>query len=626
MVLISQKDWKPVGVAGLEPNAWEALRALHNTCVTAGPGAGKTEFLAQRATYLLQTGLCPDPQRILAISFKRDAARNLQERVNKRCPPEQARRFVSMTYDAFAKSLLDQFINGIPAMWRPKSDYVLEPLGTRDVKSILESARHAVRPEWGSFIAGVPEGNFESLWLGRQLLQSDPSINSAQIEWLLQYWWKSMNVTKNGGQLTYTMVNRLAEFILRARPNIRKALRLTYPFVFLDEFQDTTYAQYGLVTTAFHGNTSVLTAVGDDKQRIMVWAGAMPHAFKQFSKDFKTAPISLLCNYRSRPELVDIQHVVAQALEIGSPVVESRALANIGGTCSEIWNFSNQNSEAQYLATWLADDAQMHELKPRDYCILVRQKADDFENQLYPHFEKLGLKLRNESRLIEGVPLQDLLVEELSKIVLHILTAAIRTRVPESLNFSYDAICELQKIDKQNTLAVKQARGSVELLIKKLKPTLKKSLSKDHAQLVVQTVIDFIDPENLRRSSPRYALGDTLDKIIAALIMYVTESSQSSDTWEGWLDEISGENHIPLMTIHKSKGLEFHTVCFLGLDDTQWWSHKSGDHESLATFFVALSRAKQRVFFTYCRNRIKAKVSDLYSLLSDAGIGEVTYK
>lgn len=51
-----------------------------------------------------------------------------------------------------------------------------------------------------------------------------------------------------------------------------------YPFVFLDEIQDTTHAQYDLVKTAFHGSDAVFTAVGDDKQRIMGWAGAMDNA------------------------------------------------------------------------------------------------------------------------------------------------------------------------------------------------------------------------------------------------------------------------------------------------------------------------------------------------------------
>lgn len=124
MSLMRPEDWRPQAVADLEPRAWEALRQTEQSVlVTAGAGAGKTEFLAQKATYLLQTGLCPAPKRILAISFKRDAARNLAERVAKRCPPEQARRFNSYTFDAFAKGLVDRFRAAIPDAYRPPAGY-----------------------------------------------------------------------------------------------------------------------------------------------------------------------------------------------------------------------------------------------------------------------------------------------------------------------------------------------------------------------------------------------------------------------------------------------------------------------------------------------------------------------
>jgi len=62
-VKYSDKDsWEPQGVTSLEPNAWTALKQTdRNILVTAGAGAGKTEFLAQKASYLLQTGICCMP-------------------------------------------------------------------------------------------------------------------------------------------------------------------------------------------------------------------------------------------------------------------------------------------------------------------------------------------------------------------------------------------------------------------------------------------------------------------------------------------------------------------------------------------------------------------------------------
>src|SRR5437868_2793250 len=98
-------EWKPIGIESLEHNALAVVRSTNNRSVIAGPGSGKTELLAQRAAYLLQVGITRAPRRILAISFKRDAAFNLAARVRSRCHPDQSRRFDSLTFDAFAKSL-----------------------------------------------------------------------------------------------------------------------------------------------------------------------------------------------------------------------------------------------------------------------------------------------------------------------------------------------------------------------------------------------------------------------------------------------------------------------------------------------------------------------------------------
>jgi hypothetical protein len=58
---IAAEDWTPVGVEALEANAFDVVRSTENRSVIAGPGAGKTELLAQRAAYLLQTGGSPPP-------------------------------------------------------------------------------------------------------------------------------------------------------------------------------------------------------------------------------------------------------------------------------------------------------------------------------------------------------------------------------------------------------------------------------------------------------------------------------------------------------------------------------------------------------------------------------------
>lgn len=92
----------------------------------------KNGIAGAKAAFLFQTNQCEEPQKILAISFKTDAAQNLKERVEKRCGEDVKGRFMSMTYDAFAKSILDHFLYALPDELRPVSNYLVNDSDTID--------------------------------------------------------------------------------------------------------------------------------------------------------------------------------------------------------------------------------------------------------------------------------------------------------------------------------------------------------------------------------------------------------------------------------------------------------------------------------------------------------------
>ena len=125
MRIVAPEKWSPCDGIVLEECANCAVRTQKNVLVIAGPGAGKTELLEQKASYLFQTNICRFPQKILAISFKKDAAENLKKRVVKRCGDEIESRFMSMTYDAFSKSILDHFHFALPENLRPAVSYLV---------------------------------------------------------------------------------------------------------------------------------------------------------------------------------------------------------------------------------------------------------------------------------------------------------------------------------------------------------------------------------------------------------------------------------------------------------------------------------------------------------------------
>jgi superfamily I DNA/RNA helicase len=613
--------WRPVGVESLEDRALSVVRSTEDRAVIAGPGAGKTELLAQRASFLLQTNSAPSPRRILAISFKRDAAVNLKARVALRCSPEDAGRFDSLTFDAFAKNLLDRFRPGLPQEWRPTADYEILFPTFRTFQDFLNSLSGAPIDLGGNrAIPSIPRQSFErDAVLGIRLAENGIPLSNIK-NWAASIWWADSLHKGSHSRLTFGMIGRLAELILRVNPLARSALAMTYSHVFMDEFQDTTQVQFDLIETAFRGTRAVVTAVGDNKQQIMRWAMALADAFDVFERAFPAKRVKLLNNYRSSPDLVRIQHVLARAIDEDTEESSSQTSSDISGESCAIWEFRTRKSEAQHLADVVKTSIDAGR-NPRDVVVLVRQKANEYEELLGPAFKAVGLNLRNEARMIGKLMLQDLLADHLVSIGLRMLrVATMRSagRVWSKLVFDFQTIHGALTSDDAPSDAIEQLldRASKELVSKWPSPSCVGS-----AKDLVEFLISVIGRDQLVGAFPEYRQGDWLKSVTDSMATQLELSCAGFDTWKAALDDFEGVDSVPLMTVHKSKGLEYHTVIFVGLDDSAWWSFKSDPAEGRSTFFVAFSRAKQRVLFTFCEeNGNHDNISSLYDLLESAGV------
>lgn len=626
MKYVAAESWRPQGITDLEDAAWTALREQGCTSVVAGPGAGKTEFLAQRAAYLLQTGICRKPSRILAISFKKDAAENLKARVEKRCSPEFAARFDSFTFDAFTKNLVDRFRDALPEIWQPSKPYKVAFPSDREKEQFLQTARTKAVQEWRLEIARIDAVNFESRHVGAQKLAAEVVAPTTAIDFAIDRWWER-NLRREVSEVSFVMFNRLAELLLRTRPQILRSLQLTYPFVFVDEFQDTTHGQYDFLLSAFGDGQTVVTAVGDNKQRIMGWAGALPNAFEQFQTDFSATEIALRSNHRSSPDLVRIQQVVARAIDAQSAEAESQTIRTVEGEVAQVWNFPNNETEAQRIAAWLAEDMQRRGTSPRDYALLARQRVNLFEEQLLPALNEKGIQLRNESRRIGEMALQDLLVDELARISMSIMKLAVLPRVPEAWDIASEAVLRLRGVDPDDEVACQKTERQLKAFVDRLRNYLRKaSPHPTYAGVIVKNLLEFLDPAALARAYPGYGTLDNLTISMESFRLHFAESARGAVSWEVCVNKFEGKDCVPLMTVHKSKGLEYDTIIFLSLDNRTWWNRPRRNAEGVATFFVALSRAKQQVVFTFCASLgSQDVVEDLYALLKEAGVSEVEY-
>lgn len=613
MTLVRPEEWTPQGVDDLEPRAWEALREIdRSVLVTAGAGAGKTEFLAQKATYLLQTGLCPAPKRILAISFKRDAARNLAERVEQRCQPEQARRFDSVTFDAFTKNFLDRFRAAVPAPLSPPVNYRIVFPNRPAQEDFLE--RHGFH--------GLNVSQFETAIARTRLPLNDAGDAGDRLRAVSAYWHAQYN-DYDEVLLSFPMINRLVEWLLRENASIRRALHATYPFIFLDEFQDTTFAQYELLQTAFEGSEAVFTAVGDDKQRIMVWAGAMPDAFSRFEDDYAAQRIPLLSNWRSHEDLVRIQHVIASRIDPTAEYPEAQVERKVDGDIAAIWEFPSNEDESACLAKWISQEVQSRIVEPHDIAILVRLYANNVEEQLAPAFSEHDLRLRNVARNVGDISIQDLLGEDLTAIFLPLLRLGATSRSPGDWNTTLQIMQFLEAVDPADDAGQQQLQHHLQEFIRELRRTMRAiGPDPDSAVCVARQVLDFVGAPLLRQAFAAYQRQQDFDRVWDGFVLFLSECANQASTWSETLDEFEGLGQIALMTIHKSKGLEFHTMIFYGLDNQTWWSLTPNRIEELNSFFVAFTRAEQRAFFTLCTERGQS-VSWIENLLAPAGVHRV---
>ncbi|MBC7767380.1 MAG: ATP-dependent helicase [Phycisphaerales bacterium] len=620
---VRANDWLPIDVEELEDHALTVVRSVDHRSVIAGPGAGKTELLAQRAAFLLQTGTSPAPRRILAISFKRDAARNLAQRVKRRCHAEDAARFDSLTFDAFAKGLVDRFGQTLPQAWRPRPDYEIAFATDRDYRDFLNALGDPPR-EIGTRaeLEAIDARYFARDHLFAARLPVTEFTPSTVAEWAAERYWRASMFSGAKTWLSFPMIGRLAELLVRVNPLARDALRLTYSHLFMDEFQDTTQVQYDLVHTIFAGSGAIATAVGDHKQQIMRWAMAMDHPFEAFEADFGAQRTPLHNNYRSSPDLVRIQHVLAQALDQKASTPVSKVDCKISGDSCAIWTFGNTSAEAAALASFVASEMKSRGLAPRDFVLLVRQTPHKYVDSLDIAFRRQGIMLRNEAGMVGKVMLQDLLAEEVSVLAIAMLRLATAPRAGRTWSQCVEYISALRGLHHDDD----RAQMKLELALDRFALQLAKEHtsvpeSEEEVVALLEKIIDFLGRDALRAAHPPYAQGAWLETVLDSLLKHLTNCCANAGTWAEVLDAYDGVHAVPLMTIHKSKGLEYDTVIFVGLDDAAWWSFEQDKYEATAGFFVAFTRAKQQVIFSYCASRGERKtIAPLYDLLEKAGV------
>jgi superfamily I DNA/RNA helicase len=454
---------------------------------------------------------------------------------------------------------------------------------------------------------------------GAELPYDEDNLHTILRSWGVQWWREQLAIREGTPSLTFPMLNRLAAFLLRENRQVLAALRDTYSHVFLDEFQDTSASQWDLIRAAFLSSDASVTAVGDGKQRIMLWAGAKTDVFDSFVSEFDAERVDLVRNYRSVPELVRMQHSIALAVESGSAAPVSASTNQGAGIC-KILEFRTPEHEAAYLARLIGAEVAVGSAAPGDYCVLARQLVGPLTGALQAELRSYNVVLRDESAL------QDLRVEPLAKVVLSALRLATTLRDATRWGELMDLVVNLTGLhEMRDEPEVERLATSHKTLAAEV---LAAGVGLDELPM---RLINILGARRYRSTFRQYGgTGDYLEKVARDLgstlqVMSIESPQGPSGVW----DTFMGVNVLPAMTIHKSKGLEFGTVIFLGLEDSQWWGFREQPEEEKRAFFVAFSRAIGCVYFTWCDERDgrfgrqrqqRRNVEALHDILTRAGV------
>ena len=601
--MVKSEEWFPKGDIILEEAALGAVKDVTNCLVIAGPGAGKTELLAQKLDYLFSTNKCVSPKKILALSFKTDAASNLKERVKKHYGDEYASRFTSLTYSAFEKRILDQFRDVLPEAIRPSKDYLIEDWDT--IKEILS-------------INGINGWRMSDIRnFVENIILNDGNTHKLKKDLL-------KGTQDNKPVLLYRQITKLSTQIIANNEYIRKALQMTYDFVFLDEFQDTTHAQYNLLKTCFLGSSCKLTAVGDNKQAIMRWAGAKPDIFPDYIRDFKSNEYQLLMNHRSVPKLVEFQKEVHQILNSNHSSIQTNNYPEFQEGEITLFEFENESLEAELIANDIESKIQGG-IRPSKICILAKQKVDDYSSKLITTLNSKGIKARIENEY------QELLKDPTCNLLLDLISCSQGKRDPliwENISNFYGNINGIDEFTGELILA--KSYKEIDNIISDITSLISNFIPNEDSMLnLIECIIEKIGDIRIIYTFSIYNGKSDLDIIVKKFskLLY-KEYSQTQGEWLDTVSSFKGENSISIMTIHKSKGLEYEAVYFLGLEDSAFWNFNNQPEEDKSTFFVALSRAKSYLIFTYCKLRNNwpqntRNINEIYSLLTQSSLVDV---
>ncbi|MDQ8458264.1 ATP-dependent helicase [Enterococcus faecium] len=622
--------------------------------IIAGAGSGKTQTICAKAVYLM-TQKQVDEERILMITFTRNAANELKKRVDNfsqrktavhigtfhsiffRIYNEICRKFPEVAMQGiqgdFSKDTAQKVNAVLQQLIRKYNLYIFDQYGEKTIASRLDY--------WQNMNLSVEE----MVQLVKEKYDSiDKNARQPISERLYGLLTELQEQKRSQQLLEFNDVLQNLKSVLE-NEEIQHYIGQKYDYLFIDEFQDTNPLQWEIVKRMTKENRIKLIVVGDDDQSIYGFRGSEPAYIKNFEKEYPTKTLFLLTNYRSRAAIVQgANRLISYNKNDRIPKAMIPAQKEAG--VMEAYLFSDTKAESQWLIKQIQTFIQKNG-KYKESIILYRSASQT--QQLVQSLLKTNIPFVLEADSpYEGIFGIKSFQHFYQKIV-HWQTALNlqkKNQAYQQLLRQLMADCYLKKSECDQYFSPKYQNIAVADYILSISPNLKSKSAEirefeealrktDQHQEIYSLVqsylhlpriakeIDQSDQEWIREEVKQHATFRRLQALSQETQATAKELKTRLIAYrQGKLDALC------IQSIHKSKGLSYRNVFLIGCNEGSLPYNGATEkkvidfneikaepvttiEEERRLFYVAMTRARNRLYLCVpqMKNSRKLKVS-----------------
>jgi len=593
--------------------------------IVAGAGSGKTKVLTFKIAQLIDKGYPPDS--ILALTFTNKAANEMKDRIRSLIGSKADALWMGTFHSIFARILRieSKHINYAAnfSIYDAEDSLslvqnIISNLNI-DLDSVTpNSVRHRI-----SFMKNhmVMPPEFRSNHKGEFIEEKIADIYDE---------YQKRLVANNAMDFEDLLLKPIELF--NSNPKVHAKYKKMFDYILVDEFQDTNKAQYELIKLLVtkEGKISV---VGDDAQSIYSWRGANIGNMIDFQKDFPKQKIfKLEQNYRSTKTILAAADSVIKNNK--DQLIKTLWTENNDGELLTLVKCADEKDEAFQIAKFIKHEISRKKLSLKDFGILYRTNAqsraleDIFRREKIPYTIVGGIEFYKRKEVKDIVAyLRVIANQDDEESLLRIMNFPQRgigsTTIKRMIAFArkhdislFETMTRVFEVIDIKERIQKNVKGFKVLLDKYIELKDKLSVGELSRALVDELgVLRMFKEENTPESLARW---ENINELLSAL----SDFSNSNDDakLEQYLEDVSliadidmhadEKNVVTMMTIHSAKGLEFPIVFVTGCEEdifplSNRFSTEATVEEERRLFYVAVTRAKQKVYISHARSRYR---------------------